>query len=539
MADVMEFDEALTPDVLQDTVVSLYNELGIEKANVHLYQERLAELELALEDEGWRRIGMEGEMEFSPQGLRKIVSLSRIMFLKNPVIQRAVEVRSFYVWGQGVKIEADDERANDIIQKFLDDKLNRKVFTGHAARVKKDQKLQIDGNIFFVLFTNSIDGTVKIRTAPMEEITDIITNPQDREEVWFYLREWTEERTTRGGHKKQTPRKAYYPDVAYATATPQKRGRGARPTTIGDIDIQWDAPVYHVKVGHLDGMRFGVPETYAALDWARAYKNFLEDWASIVRAISRFAWKLTAKKNKLQVARERLNYKPNLAELAEEGSNGNEPPHAGSFFIRDPDTDLTPINKSGATTSAEDGKYLRLMVASAMHIPDTILSNDPQQGALATAKTLDRPTELTLTDRQALWSDIIKDICDHVLEANDIKDIDVKVTFPNIVERDTREWIGSIIDSWSANGKADAHVMPKDVFRRLLLTALGVDDIDEVMAAMEDIDTEDEENAATAQASLNLGGPEAEEDEEEVTEALKGFVTALTEAYKELTEAAA
>jgi hypothetical protein len=30
---------------------------------------------------------------------------------------------------------------------------------------------------------------------------------------------------------------------------------------------------------------------YAALDWARAYKEFLEDWASIAKALSRFAWK--------------------------------------------------------------------------------------------------------------------------------------------------------------------------------------------------------------------------------------------------------
>ena len=70
--------------------------------------ERLAELELALEDVGWVRLGMEGEREFSREGLDRIMQIARYSYLKNPLINRGVEVQRLYVFGQGVNIRAED-----------------------------------------------------------------------------------------------------------------------------------------------------------------------------------------------------------------------------------------------------------------------------------------------------------------------------------------------------------------------------------------------------------------------------------------------
>lgn len=526
---VMEFvqaDEVYMSET-RETFIEVMDELAGDN---HILRERLAELELAMEDEGWRRIGMEAEMEFTREGLSKIISYSRIMFLKNPLIQRAVEVRSFYVWGQGVKIEADDRAANTIIQNFLDDPLNRKEFTSHSARVKKDQKLQIDGNIFFVLVKPASNGVTALRSLPTDQVLDIICNPQDRRDVWFYKREWTETTINPAtGDQTNKPRKALYPDANYAA---QKRSNRSRKNKMGEFDVIWDQPVYHVQVGHLDDMRFGVPETYASLDWAKAYKSFLEDWATLVRSISKFAWSITAKKGKVTPTRQKLmdmygEYE--TTELAEAAIRDKSAvgTRAGSAFISDGDVKLNAINKSGATTSAQDGKQLRLMVASGMHLPDTILSNDPQQGALATAKTLDRPTELALTDRQTLWADIIKEMLGHVLGFANVKNKTVKVSFPNIVEQDMGTWIEALVKAFE--GGKDGHVFPKNVLRRHLLTAIGEEDIDEIQKLMQDIDDED----AAAQAAL----PEPDEDDEdneEVAEAMKGFVEALKGAREEI-----
>lgn len=290
---------------------------------------------------------------------------------------------------------------------------------------------------------------------------------------------------------------ALYPDVDYRPAN--------RPESYGRMTIRWDSPVYHVRVGGLGGMRFGLPETYAALDWARAYKSFLEDWASLVRSLSRFAWRMTTPKGKSGAARTRIG-----STVGTSSGETNPPGTTGGVAITEPGVDLTPIPKTGATTSADDAKQLRLMVAAAMHLPDTILSNDPQQGALATAKTLDRPTELAISDRQELWADVIQDLCGYVLvqaarasgagrlsgatiiegldgservELGGDRDSSIDVTFPEILESDIGDRIKAIISAATLDGKSLSGTLDTETTIRLLLAALGInDDVDELIA---------------------------------------------------------
>ena len=522
----------------------LAESLNVEIANAGLLQERLAELELALEDEGWRRLAVDGEREFTRDGLRSIIQLSRLMYLKNPLIQRAVEVRSYYVWGQGVQITARDPDVQDVIDRFLDDKGNRRVLFRHQARTEAERDLEVDGNLFFALFTSKLTGRVQVRTILVDEIFDIITNPEDRAEPWFYERHWTETTVDPAtGAKRTADRIALYPDVDYRPDN--------KPESFGNLQVRWDSPVYHVRVGGLGGMRFGVPETYAALDWARAHKSFLEDWASLVRSLSRFAWRMTTPKGKTGAAKTKIG-----TTVSTSSGETNPPGTAGGVAITDPNVDLTPIPKTGATTSADDGRQLRLMVASAMHLPDSILSNDPQQGALATAKTLDRPTELAISDRQELWADIIRDLCAYALiaaarapgsklkgatvtvdeedgsetvELGGDRDSTVDVTFPEILESDIRERIGAVISAATLDGKTTAGTIDNETLIRLLLAALGVnDDIEELIARAVE---EKEERMAMLPAPRPPG---QEGDDEEEGPDLAEAVSALVEAVRQL-----
>ena len=152
--------------------------------DTELLMERLAALELALEDTEWLRMGDDGH-EFSADARRRIVDLARLMALKNPIIKRGVNVQVQYVWGQGVTIRAAQEEIDAVIQAFLDDEKNQDELTSHQAREQKERELQTDGNIFFVLFPNRITGAVRVRSAPVGEMSAIITNPgRDAEHGW-------------------------------------------------------------------------------------------------------------------------------------------------------------------------------------------------------------------------------------------------------------------------------------------------------------------------------------------------------------------
>lgn len=505
-------------------------------------QERIAELELGLEDAGWIRMNFESEMEFSREGLQRITALSRLFFLKNPLINRAVTLQAMYVWAQGVSIKGAHPEVDAIVQKFLDDPKNKVELTGHQARSMKEQDLQVEGNLFFVLFPHGATGRVRVRTIPVDEVMEIITNPDDGKEPWYYKRVWSEtQMNTQGVAVTAAQETAYYPDWRYAPST--------EPSTTNGHPVFWDSPVYHVRVGGLSGMRFGLPETYSGLDWARAYKEFLEDWATIVRAYAKFAFKATSSKGgKRGIAAMKAKLGTTMGATS---SETNPPPGVGSIAVMSEGNDLTPIRTAGATTKAEDGRRMLLMVAAATGLPETFFG-DVSVGTLATASSLDRPTELKFRDRQELWKGVLHDILQYVVDKratavlypnlhgtlvwNDERDeqevilendsetgepIDrhIDIDFPSILEHDKVEDIKAILSAATLDGKALAGTMAPKTVSRLLLTALGQDDIDDLL---DEVFPEDEEGNVSTQA------------EESFMEAVK----ALREAVKNLEPAA-
>jgi hypothetical protein len=456
---------------------------------IELLQERLADLELALEDTGWQQLGDSGR-EFSRSALRNINMLARIMWLKNPLIRRGVEVQVYYVLGKGVSIKAADPEVDVIIQEFLDDAKNQAELTGHQALQNKVREIQVEANLFFVFFSGQ--GKTRVRTIPMAEIDEILCNPEDAKDPWYYKRTWQQQGLDGGIEQKE----ALYPDWRHR---PREK-----PDKVRDIPVMWDTPVYHVKVNALSDMRFGVSEVYAAIDWAKAYKEFLEDWATLTRALSRYAHKLSLAGGKGAVAAA----KARLGSTLGVGSYETNPaPVVGSTFVQGQGTNLETMRIGGANVAAEDGRRLLLMVAAGQGLPETFYG-DTSVGSLATAKSLDRPTELMMVDRQTLFATILRDIFAYVIEqavrakrlsgqvideddgtprivlADDPntgkpRKTDVQIAFPPILEHDVQASVGAIIDAVTLRGQAPAGTVPDiQVVTRMLLTALDVDDVE-------------------------------------------------------------
>lgn len=481
---------------------------AIAAGNTELLEQRVAELELALDDEGWRRLGHDLERDFSHDGRVRVMALSRLMFLKNPLIRRAVNVQTYYVMGQGVEIVARDEEVNDVLQRHLDDHANRRVLYGSQARADKERDLQLEGNLFFALFTNSATGRVQVRTLPPEEIVDVYCNPEDRDEPWYYARAYRRGATPGATATPGELVKVCYIDWRYLRVL-EAKGE-AVPGQVGDELVEMmdeggqPVPVFHVKVGGTSRMKFGHPDVYAALDWARAYKDFLTDWASISRSLARFAWKFSTKGKKVAAVKERFG-----SRLSTDAPESNPAPTTGSMAILPEANDLTPMRTAGAQAGADDGLQLRKMVAAGTDIPDTILGADPDMGNLATARTLDRPTELAMRDRQTLWADVLRGLMEAVVVAaieagelegavtnedgnliidlgndsttGDPRDPTVDVTFPPILEQSAEDRVKAIVGAATLDGKPNAHTLPDRVLARLLLTALGTEDVDELI----------------------------------------------------------
>lgn len=467
--------------------------------------ERLTELELELENNQWMRMTDRAERDFSRQGLREIARTARLTFLKNPLINRAVTVQSHYVFGQGIEISAEHPTVNDVLQDFIDDTGNQDAFTSQQAQMELDQQLTIDGNLFFALFPNPATGSVKIRLLPFDEIEEIITNPDDRQDPWFYKRAWTQHSLNfESGLLQSQQVTAYYPDWRYNPDT--------KPKTIGGKDVLWQSPVAHRRVGGLRDMLWGVPEIYPAVDWAIAYKGLLENDATRARALTRIAT-ILSQQNSTPASRAKAQTLLGTTIGIADGMaiEHNPPATTGATMITGQGTDYKATNLSGATLPPDHARPLRLMVAAGTGLPETFFG-DASVGNFATSKTLDRPTELKFTTRREFWRDFWLDLANYLIDwsakaqngrlpaqtitdafgqhqlvlANDPQtgepiERNVRAEFPPIMEHDKATEVAAIVSAYTTNGQAASGLIDAQTATRMLLTVLDINDIDEVM----------------------------------------------------------
>lgn len=469
--------------------------------------ERLAELELAIEDQGWNKISGDDNKEFSPEARKQINYMARLFFFKNPLIKRAVLTQTIYVFGQGVEISSDHESVNEVIQDFLEDEKNRAEFTDHQTKQIKETELQLFANIFFVPFIDKANGTVKIRTIPDGEIVDIICDTDDSKSPMYYKRVWGKKvfnKDTGRYSTKQTTQ--YYPDWRLSKDKWKATINGTQTENIG---------VYHVKTNALSDMKFGVSEVYAALDWAKAYTKFMEDWATVTNSLAKFAWnyKVKGSTNAAKV-KDKLNLK-----RTDSIDSSAYPPTPGSVNLSQ--EDMKPIKTANAQVSMKDGQQMIHMVSAATGIFYHYLAGDPSTGNLATAKAMERPMEIMFRDRQELWKSIYTNILYLVLKESvrapqgklhslgvikkdssgqeyiemkndvdnindDLKDkpinLDISVDFPELLEKDVKDLMESIAKAAEVlRDKGTDVVVTEKIIAKEILNALQVPNVDDVL----------------------------------------------------------
>lgn len=469
-------------------------ELAATSSELEFTRESLADLELALEDRGWMALTTQAAQEFTREGRRRASGLCRILAIQNPLIKRGIAVRTGYVWGDGVQITADDDDVNAVVQAFLDD--NAASYSGSQAREESEKTLGTDGDVFRALPTSPVTGRVQVRTIDPEEVEDIISNPDDRDEPWFYLRQYTTQAVEAGytglTRTRRETRRVLYPALGFR---PRQR-----PKSIDGIPVQWDTPVQHLAVNRIDGWSFGIGDAYAAISWARAYKEFLEDWSKLTKSLSRYAWRVTS------ATKGRAARAAGEARRVAQATTPNES-QAGATAVTAGST-LEAVPKTGATIDSESGRPLAGMVAAALGIPVTMLLSDPgQTGARAVAETLDEPMKHEMQLRRSLHEAADRALLDYVIDqavkaprgplrgtvkideyGREVITLAGEATRAIDIDWPTLDKVAVDVITKAIAAADDSGKVPPLTIARLFLMALGVKNIDEVLDEMKDDD---------------------------------------------------
>ena len=360
--------------------------------------------ELLLQNVQWQREINYSWLEFTRWGIQQIILICRLYKLKNPICRRLVDVIAQYVFARGFDITTDDETANDEIKDFI--QRNRKVL-GHVALTAQQCSKVTDGNLFWVFFTDPGTGKMDLRTIDATEIQDIWSDPEDADVPQYYQRIWTQrahDATT--GSQATVTQQAWYPAINFDP--PDK------PTTIKGYPVMWQSPVYHRKIGAVGKWLFGCPPMYPMLDWAKESRHYLESCASVAQSLSQFALISTTKGGQQAIE----GIKQQMQTQVGPGSpiyDTNPEAVAGGGFVSGPGTTLKAFSTQGAGLDPEKVRRYLLFCCMCLGMPETFLG-DVSTGNLATAASLDRPTETVFLSIQEEWVEDLTVIVQYMLQ---------------------------------------------------------------------------------------------------------------------------
>lgn len=363
--------------------------------------------ELALEDEGWINLSAQtGDVVTAAQRIVNL-NLSRLYYTKDPLGRQSIRLWTDYTFGSGLVWDTENDIAKKALEGFWNAPANQSVLSARGQR-KSSDKVLVDGEIFFVIFLGP-KGVATIRWIDPLEITEIITDPDDIEDVRYYRRSWSD---TQGN-----PHVTIYRSAANIKNKPTQDSFG-KPVSATD-----DGIVYHLTYNTIS--QRGNPLLLPALDWIKQYRRFLASRIAVMLALARFAWKSKVKGGQAVV--DAIKAKTDQQVIA-----------AGSQLLENLGVDTTPIKtESGASAAYQDARMIKLQVAAAVGIPEQYYG-DISIGNLATAKTVELPMMKMFQSYQAVWQDAYKDINEIVLAHNGVSPENwyIDMDFPNIAPAD-------------------------------------------------------------------------------------------------------
>lgn len=432
-----------------------------------------ADIELALDDRGWvnsAKVYLSSEED--DQTRQVTVGKSRLYWRKDPLSKQAVRLWTDYALGTGITFASEDAANQNGMTTFMKDRRNRKVMSSEGQR-KSSKKLLIDGEIFFAIFTDGGGKKVIRRIDPLQ-ITNIICDPDDDEHILGYRRQLPQ-------IQGRQPKSLYYADWT-ADAEDRQLGQEQKVFAQEPVVFETDVVVYHLAFDAIAKRGNGLLSS--VIDWTREHRRFMEARVAITQALSKYAYKLTAKGGQKAVDAIKDKMQSTYAKSSASTVEKNPQNAPGGTWAQNQALDLEAAPRAtGAGDAATDGNQLKLMVSAGTGI-FLHYFGDPSTGNLATATAMELPMLKMFDSYQELWKDAYVDIFTIVLDQtpddavdDQLEDLDITIELPPILDDDLTKLgtaLNSIAGLWPEIAESDAVFIS-------VLTAMEVPEPEEVM----------------------------------------------------------
>ncbi len=379
-----------------DSVISYLDareELDFQSQEYREAREDLLKIADAFDNVGWSPLDTDEAKEMPLKTVKKIAEISRSLVAVNPFVKSGVGARIEYIWGKGVSFDG----VGAVQEKI--DRNRKKVFSTQAYE-EFERALATDGNVFSAVPIK--DDPIKagdpvpvVFRIPLDQITGIVANPDDSEEIWFYKREYSITITNGQGEERKEDIIKYYASFAY-----YERLDGAKlPRNRFGKGVDQNFVIQHTTVNKQVGWRWGLPDVTSVIFWAKAYKEYLEDNATLVKAYSRLAWQYKASTANAGMSAAAQALRP----PSRDPLTGESRDVGGTAFSVG--GELAPVAATGSQVNFDNGSALASAIAAGLEVSKVVITRDPGSGNRATAETLDLPTLKAMESRQRLHTE--------------------------------------------------------------------------------------------------------------------------------------
>lgn len=324
-----------------------------------------------------------------PVTIKTIQTNAQAQWITDPLIKQAVGVKRHFVLGAGITFTAEDAEVDEALHEFWRDPIEK------MPEQLEDwfNSLMVTSELCLRLFP-AVNGQLRVRQIPFNEITDVITDPDDRNRLLYIRRQYV--------------RREFRTESKQWVTTPQD-------DLIPGEEIIW------VAINRAQGSARGISTLYAAIPWAKAYSEWLQDRVRLNKAKGAWAWIRKVTGGVAAVAAATTKLASDIAGKVRSAAASEEPtkapPKAGSVITTNGNVDWSVINaKVNADDAKEDGRALKLQVASAVNVFEHYFG-DASVANLASAKAMELPMLREYETLQGLMGRIIGQVFHRLLEA--------------------------------------------------------------------------------------------------------------------------
>ena len=438
---------------------------------------------------GYDQIASWGGQEPGEEDRRREVKNARWYHQWDPVTGQAVALWTDFGFGQAIIITPNDPNAEEDWTEFWRATRNRPLLGARKIHKLSDDLL-VDGELFLTFFVNKQGGDSTLRHIDTLEVTEIVKDPEDKETVLYYRRDFTM-------GKNNAPTTWYYPDWQ---AEPEALARADLPKgaiIASKMKDTTDVVVLHVAINETDGR--GWPLMTRGAPWAKAYWNFLQDRAAIARKVAMYVDKLRVKGGSRALDAVKSAVQSSMV-TDSGGWETNPPAVAGSDWLENEAVKRERLPQAtGAGDARIDGMTIVSQAGIGMGITNPALLGRPDaMQNRATARELALPMIRRWDRYQLLWGSVWRDVVEIVLSMKEKYGDESYEDKGANVSTDAAIQIDLDILSKAVIELVVAGLMPKKQAMLIILKRpeFGIENADELINEMFPDGEEQEEDAA-------------------------------------------